>query len=150
VEAQTRCTDGGGPGANTTTVKPLKLNGATSWAAFHGQFEAAAVQNNWTPNEKAAHLLSLLQGKASDILHTMLTEATYKDIVRALRDCFGDHQQAVAYWLQLKGRVQMSGETLQEFTATVEELAHRALVGLPAALIQRLPTLSSTLHGTGR
>ena len=150
MEAQTRRAGGGSPGANTATVKPLKFNGATSWAAFHGQFEAAAVQNNWTPNEKSAHLLSVLQGKASDILHTMPTEAMYEDIVRALRDRFGDHQQAAAYWLQFKARVKMSGETLQEFTATVQELAHRALVGLPAALIQRLPTLSLTLHGTGR
>jgi glucose-6-phosphate-specific signal transduction histidine kinase len=78
------------------------------------------------------------------------TEATYKDIVRALWDSFGDHQLAAAYQSQLKPRVQASGEKLQEYAATVEQLAHRALVGLPVAFIQRPPTLSSTLYGTGR
>jgi hypothetical protein len=31
----------------------------------------------------------------------------------------------------------MSDETLQEFTAALEQLAHRALVGLPVAFIQK-------------
>jgi cob(I)alamin adenosyltransferase len=60
VEPRSRRARGGGPGASTTTVKPPKFDGATSWAVFHRQFEAAAVQNNWMPSEKAAHLLSVL------------------------------------------------------------------------------------------
>jgi len=47
-----------------------------------------------------------------------------------MRDRFGDHQLAAAYRSQLKARVQASGE------ATVEQLAHRALVGLPVACVQ--------------
>jgi hypothetical protein len=41
-----------------------------------------------------------------------------------------------AYWSQLKARVQVSGKTLHEFTATVRQLAHCAFVGLPVAFIQ--------------
>jgi len=58
-------------------VKPPKFDGATSWVVFHRQFEAAAFQNNWTQGERAAHLLSVLHGKATDILHTVPAEATY-------------------------------------------------------------------------
>jgi hypothetical protein len=105
-------------------VKPPKFDGATSWAVFHQQFENAGVQNNWTSNEKAAHLLSVLQGQAADNLHTMLAEVMYEDTVGALWDCFGDHQLAADYGSQLKVRVQGSGETLQEFAAAVEQLAH--------------------------
>jgi len=76
------------------------------------------------PNEKATHLLSVLQGKVADILHTLPTEATYEDIVRALWDRFVDHQLVVAYWSQPKARVQASDETLKGFAATVEQLAH--------------------------
>jgi len=43
VEARSRRAGGRGPGASTTTVKPPKFDGATSWAVFHRQFEAAAV-----------------------------------------------------------------------------------------------------------
>jgi hypothetical protein len=42
----------------------------------------------------------------------------------------------VAYRSQLKARVQASSETLREFAAAIEQLAHRALVGLPVAFIQ--------------
>lgn len=117
VEARTRRAGGGGPGANNTTVKPPKFDGATSWEVFHRQFETVAVKNNWTPNEKPAHLLGMLQGQAADILHTVLAEATYENIVGAVRDCYGDHQLAADYWSQLKARVQGSSETLQEFAA---------------------------------
>ena len=88
------------------------------------------------PSEKAVHLLSVLYGKAADILHTVPAEATYEDIVESLRDRFWDHQLAAAYRSQLKAMVQASGETLQEFAAAVEQLAHRAFFELPVAFIQ--------------
>ena len=136
ADVRSRRAGGSGPGAPSTTVKPQKFDSATSWAVFHRQFEAVAVQNNWMSNEKAAYLLSVLQGKAVDILHTVPADAKYEDIVGALQDRFGDHQLAAAYRSRLKARVQASSETLQEFAAAVEQLAHRALVGLPVTFIQ--------------
>jgi len=62
-------------------VKPPKFDGATSWAVFHRQFATTAVQNNWTPNEKAAHLLSVLQGQAADTLQTVVAEAMYETLL---------------------------------------------------------------------
>jgi hypothetical protein len=41
----------------------------------------------------------------------------------------------VAYWLQLKGRVKISGKML-EYAAAMEQLTHWALVGFPVAFIQ--------------
>jgi len=81
AEARSRRAGGGGPGASTITVKPPKFDGATSWAVFHRQFEAVAVQKNWIPSEKAAHILIVLHAKAAEILHTVPVEATYEDIV---------------------------------------------------------------------
>ena len=75
-------------GANIATLKPPKFDFATSWAVFHQQFEAVAVQSYWTSNEKCDKLLSVLQGQAVDILHTVMAEETYEDIVGALRDRF--------------------------------------------------------------
>ena len=113
-------TSGGGPGANITTVKLPKFDGATSWAVFHQLFETAEFQNNLTQNEKTAHHFSVLQGQAADILHAVPSEATLEDMVGAFRDRFGEHQLAAAYRLQLKSRVHKSGETLQDFAAAVQ------------------------------
>jgi hypothetical protein len=63
VEIRSQNAGGGSRGAHSTTVKPPQFDGATSWAVFQGQFEATTVQNNWTANEKAAHILCALQGK---------------------------------------------------------------------------------------
>ena len=81
VEARTRRASGGSPRAKSTTVKPPKFDGATFWAVFRRQFEAAVVQNSWTPSEKTAHLLSVLQDQAAGILHAVPTEAAYDGIV---------------------------------------------------------------------
>ena len=94
------------------------------------------MQNNWMPSEKATHILSVLHGKAADILHIAPAEATFEDIVQSLRDRFVDYQLATAYRSQLQARVQASGKTLQEFAATVEQLAHGAVVGLLVAFVQ--------------
>jgi hypothetical protein len=136
LEARTRRAGGGNAGANADKVKPSQFDGSTSWAVFHRQFEAAAIHNDWTPREKTAHLLRVLQGQAADILHSVPVEASYEDTVGALQDRFGDHQLPTAYRSQLKARVQTSGETLQEFAAAVEQLDLWALVGLPVGFIQ--------------
>jgi hypothetical protein len=136
LEARTRRAGGSSAGTNAEKVKPPKFDGSTSWVVFQRQFDAAAIHNDWTPREKAAHVLSVLQDQAAHVLHSVPAVTSYEDIVGALRDRFGDHQLAAAYRSQLKARVQTGGETLQEFAAAVEQLAHRALVGLPADHIQ--------------
>ena len=80
--------------------------------------------------------MSVLNGKAADILHIVPAEATYEAIVGAFRDRFGDHQPAAAYRSQLKAKTQANDGTLQEFTAAVEQLAHRVFVELPITFIQ--------------
>ncbi|XP_069679573.1 adventurous-gliding motility protein Z-like [Periplaneta americana] len=112
-------------------VKTPKFDGTTSWAIFRRQFEAIAEHNGWTPAEKTTQLLAALQGQASEILHSVPEDGTAAEIMAALEGRYGDHQLAAAFRTQLKTRVQQSGESLQEFAMAVEQLAHKALRGLP-------------------
>jgi hypothetical protein len=84
VDVRSRQAGSGGTGVHSSTIKPPKFDGVTSWAVFHRQFEAAAIQNSWAANGKADHLLSVLQRKAADILHKVAAEAKYEDIIGAL------------------------------------------------------------------
>jgi len=43
VEARTRRAGGGDPRTNNTTMKAPKFDGATSWAVYHRQSDAAAA-----------------------------------------------------------------------------------------------------------
>jgi hypothetical protein len=45
------------------------------------QFDAVASRNDWTSSEKVTHLLAVLQGQATDILHIVPDGASYEDIV---------------------------------------------------------------------
>ncbi|KAJ4446044.1 hypothetical protein ANN_12730 [Periplaneta americana] len=119
------------PSARHHNVKTPKFDGTTSWAIFHRQFEATAAHNGWTPAEKTTQLLTALQGQASEILHSVPEDGTAAEIMAALEGRYGDHQLAAAFRTQLKTRVQQSGESLQEFAMAVEQLAHKALRGLP-------------------
>jgi hypothetical protein len=56
--------------------------------------------------------------------------------VEALKDHYGD-QLAVAYRSQLKVRTQLSSEVLQEFAATIQQVAHWTVVRLPEYHIQK-------------
>ncbi|XP_069668773.1 uncharacterized protein [Periplaneta americana] len=112
-------------------VKTPKFDGTTSWAIFRRQFEAIAEHNGWTPAEKTTQLLAALQGQASEILHSVPEDGTAAEIMAALEGRYGDHQLAAAFRTQLKTKVQQSGESLQEFAMAVEQLAHKALRGLP-------------------
>jgi hypothetical protein len=55
--------------------------------------------------------------------------ATNEDIVSALKGRYGDHQLAAAYRSQLKARTHLSGVSLNEIAADVQQLAHQARVG---------------------
>jgi hypothetical protein len=114
-----------------------------SWAVF--QFQAAANKNDWISREKAAHLLTLLQGQATDIMHNVHIGTACEDIVWNLKGRYGNHQLAAAYWSQLKARMQLSSESIQEFAAPGEQFAHRPLSGyLWTSSRGRTPITSST------
>jgi hypothetical protein len=55
--------------------------------------------------------------------------AAYKDIIGALKGCYMDHQLAMAYFSQLKLRLQLIRISLQEFDTAIRYLAQEDLVG---------------------
>jgi len=59
VEARTRRAGGGGPGANTTIVKPLKFCGATFWALFN----LATIAAHASPPSVGPRLLEAWTGR---------------------------------------------------------------------------------------
>jgi peptide subunit release factor 1 (eRF1) len=82
-------------------------------------------------------LITALKGWAADVLHDILTNATYEEILQALEDRFRDQHFAAGFRSQLKTRTQRAGESLQEFAAAIEQLAHRAYLTLPEERIRR-------------
>jgi hypothetical protein len=134
VESQTRHRGSRSVGTNADKAKPPKFDGSTPWTVFHCQFEVAN-HNNQTICKTATHLLAILQ-QAAEILHSVPAIVTYEDTVRAPNGCYGDKQLTVPYWSQLKAKIHLSSESLQEFAEAVNQLVHQALVRLPVDFIQ--------------
>jgi hypothetical protein len=91
-------------------------------AMFCCQFEAMAGHCKWACCIKVTQLLAALQGWASNILHRVLQELTFKETIKDLEERFVECYLAAMYRNQLKKRTQCMGEPLQEFATTVEQL----------------------------
>ncbi|GBN76737.1 hypothetical protein AVEN_121823-1 [Araneus ventricosus] len=106
------------------TVKPLTLDGQTSWTAFKTQFDVVRSTNGWTDFVKASQLVASLRGSATEVLQGIpsdkLTDLT--TIEKALESRFGDSHLTQFYRTGLKTRSQKPGESLQELAADVERL----------------------------
>jgi hypothetical protein len=97
---------------------------------FCHQFEGVVEHYKWAPHVKAMHLLATLQDRACDVLHRVHKGVTYEEAIDALEDHFGDQLLVTVCHTQLKRRTQLTGESLQEFTITIEQLTRHTLPAL--------------------
>jgi hypothetical protein len=95
------------------------------------------MEHNRTDWEKAAHILAVLRGQAVDVLHSVITEARYEDVIGEPEGCYGGDQLAAVYHSQLKAQAWLISKSVQVFATTIELLAHCALVDLAQYFIHR-------------
>jgi hypothetical protein len=71
------------------------------------------------------YLITALQGRATDILHGILTNAAYEETLQALEDHFEDQRFTAAFHRKLK-MMTLRRESLQELFTPIEQLPHRS------------------------
>ncbi|VEN40686.1 unnamed protein product, partial [Callosobruchus maculatus] len=73
-------------------AKPYPYNGKTSWDIYYMQFENIARMNNWSNEEKACVLTSMLRDSAAAILENLCASdlRDYDKITSALKLRFRD------------------------------------------------------------
>ncbi|KAI5738489.1 hypothetical protein M8J77_007742 [Diaphorina citri] len=111
---------------NPIKFEPPVYDGQTAWQIFKRQFEAVCACNMWSASEKTTALVLALRGPAADLIQTLSLDSpvTYDELVRALERRFGDEHMQPVYRIQLRNRMQKSGESLQELHADIERLAY--------------------------
>jgi hypothetical protein len=72
-----------------------------------------------------------LNGPVAKILHRVFPGATHEEVTEALEKRYGDNHLEAAFLSQLKRRTHLVGESLQEFSAAIDHLAHGVHVELP-------------------
>ncbi|GBN09179.1 hypothetical protein AVEN_186922-1 [Araneus ventricosus] len=106
------------------TVKPMIIDGPTSWTVFKTQFDVVSGTNRWTDFVKASQLVASLRVSAAEVLQGIpvdkLTDLTTID--KALESRFGDSHLSQFYRTELKTRRQKPAESLQVLAANVKRL----------------------------
>ncbi|VEN55155.1 unnamed protein product, partial [Callosobruchus maculatus] len=92
------------------------------------QFENIARMNNWSNEEKACVLTSMLRDSAAAILENLCSSdlRDYDKITSALKLRFGDAHLTELLHGQLHNRTQQAKEDLTTFAYEVQSLAKRA------------------------
>ena len=116
------------PAVGTVHVKAPTFDGRCHWATYLRQLEAAACANNRTEKDKAVSLVLALKGPTAELLQKVPPDSqnTYAELIKALELRYGDKHLRDVYCSQLRARRQHSGESLQEFEASIEKLIRLA------------------------
>ncbi|GLV43709.1 hypothetical protein CBL_21492 [Carabus blaptoides fortunei] len=127
----------------TTSRMKLKapiFDGKTPSSTYFKQFDAAAMVNGWTDEEKTITLIISLRGEALNILQTIpdSQQKDYKYLVSRLEMTYGDAHLQQVYHAQVKNRVQKCGENLQEFETDVTRLVRLAYPTAPDSFLEQL------------
>ncbi|KAI5718730.1 hypothetical protein M8J77_025938 [Diaphorina citri] len=112
--------------ANPARMKPPVFDGQMAWCIFKRQFEAACECNLYSAKEKATALMLSLRGPAADLIQTLPKDSnlSYDELVSVIERRFGDEHMQDVYRIQLRNRMQKSGESLQELHADIERLTY--------------------------
>ena len=81
-----------------------------------------------------------LKGKAAEAIQTIPEQDRYNymEVMKALDRKYGSDHKREMYRMELKGRYQKGGETLQEFATAVERLVHFAHANTSTEYMERI------------
>ncbi|GFY00999.1 uncharacterized protein TNCV_1364041 [Trichonephila clavipes] len=113
--------------ASTVSVKLSTYDGKTEWEVYKTQFSIISEANGWTEGVKACQLAASLR-EAAEILQTLpeTERLNLNSLYNALDLRFSQKYSKVYARLQMKTRLQKTGESLQEYASEVERLANLA------------------------
>ena len=116
-------------------LRPMKFNGSADLEDYLKQFSSIARFNGWNSQQKAAVLMSKLEGEALTAA-AVLVDPSFEDLVRQLREIFSVDKQELAS-LKLQTYRQQE-ESLEALSLEVQKLALRAYPGADHATREQM------------
>ncbi|GFX69651.1 uncharacterized protein TNCV_1770201 [Trichonephila clavipes] len=119
--------------ASTVSVKLSTYDGKTNWKVYKTQFSKISENNGWTEGVKTCQLVASLRVKAAEILQTLpdTERLNLNSLYNALDLRFSQKYSKDYARLQMKTRLQKTGESLQEYASEVEKVANLAFSDHP-------------------
>ncbi|GFU60852.1 uncharacterized protein TNCV_3371881 [Trichonephila clavipes] len=108
----------------------------TNREVYKTQFSIISEANEWTEGAKACQLAASCRGEAAVVLQTFpdTERLNLNSLYNALYLRFGQKYSKNYACLQMKTRLQKTGDSLQEYASEVERLTNLAFSDLPATV----------------
>ncbi|GFV45701.1 uncharacterized protein TNCV_1970021 [Trichonephila clavipes] len=122
--------------ASSISVKLSTYDGKTKWEVYKTQFCIIHEGNGWNEGVKACQLAASLKGEAAEVLQTLpdIERLNLNSLYNALDLRLSQKYSKKYARLQMKTRLQKTGESLQEYASEVERLANFAFSDHPATV----------------
>ncbi|GFV82234.1 uncharacterized protein TNCV_2791321 [Trichonephila clavipes] len=120
--------------AFTGPVKLSAYDGKTNCEVYKTQFSIISEANGWNEGAKACQLAASLRGEAAEVLQTLpdTERLNLNSLYNTLNIWFGQKYSKDYARLQMKTRLQKTGESLQQYASEVERLTNLAFSDHPA------------------
>ena len=96
-----------------STIKLGTYDGSTPLEAPLAKLENCAEYYDWTGRDRLCHLKASLDGQAGQVLWQLKADATEVDVVKLLRNRFGNVNQTERFRAELQSRSRKKGESVQ-------------------------------------
>ena len=118
------------------TIKLGTFDGTTPLETFLAKFENCCEYYNWTGRDRVCHLKAVLDGQAGQVLWQISADATEDDIIRLLRNRFGNSNQMERFRAELHARRRRRGETVQSVYNDIRRLLALSFPGQSGELYE--------------
>ena len=112
----------------------LTYDGSSCLEIFIARFNNCARYFKWDEEDKLFQLCGSLSGPAGQILWDAGTQTTADEVMRLLRNRFGNINQAKRFRAELRARKRKPGESLQKFYQDIGRLMPLAYPGRTSEL----------------
>ena len=104
-------------------LKLEKYDGvSTPLETFLAKYRNCVKYNEWSEEERAIFLRDSLNGNASQVLCEIADNVGHEEIIRLLRNRFGNSNQMERYRAELHGRRRRKGESVQTVYQDIRRL----------------------------
>ena len=112
---------------------PMKYDGVSDFEDFIGHFDAVALWNEWSYQEKGMQLACCLVQDAREVLTTvpLLLQTDFDVLIAALDERFRPPGREAQYTFKLMNRTLRADEDLAAYAHDLRRLAKRAFPGEP-------------------
>ena len=114
-------------------ITPSKYDGASDFEDFIGHFDAIALWNEWSYEEKGMQLACCLVQEAREVLTTVpiQLQTDFESLLAALDERFRPPGREAQFTFKLMNRTMKSDECLAAYALDLRRLAKRAFPGEP-------------------